>query len=217
MSQDPYNKTDNKLPRFNNKPNSGGENPKKGPKFSIYWVYAIIFAVLIGFNFFGPLSSNIAKTNPNAFKEMLAEGDVEKFIIVSNKNMVRVYLKKDKIAKYSDNTERGVTGKINQEGPHLYFKITGEGFKEEINEFYAANPNIKEVLYEVEQERDWFSGILNLLLPVLLFIALWILLMRKMGGGAGSGGGPGGIFNIGKSKATLFDKGTKVNITFKDV
>ena len=216
MSQDPYNKSDNKLPRFNNKP-TGGENPKKGPKFSIYWVYAIIFAVLIGFNFFGPLSTNIAKTNPNAFKEMLKEGDVEKFIIVSNKNMVRVYLEKDKIAKYNENAERGVTGKINQEGPHLYFKITGEGFQEEIRDFYAANPNVEEVLYEVEQERDWFSGILNLLLPVLLFIALWILLMRKMGGGAGSGGGPGGIFNIGKSKATLFDKGTKVNITFKDV
>lgn len=216
MSQDPYNKSDNKLPRFNNKP-TGGEPPKKGPKFSIYWVYAIIFAVLIGFNFFGPLSTNIAKTNPNAFKEMLVEGDVEKFIIVSNKNMVRVYLEKDKIAKYNENVERGVTGKINQEGPHLYFKITGEDFQREIREFYEANPNVEQVLYEVEQERDWFSGILNLLLPVLLFIALWILLMRKMGGGAGSGGGPGGIFNIGKSKATLFDKGTKVNITFKDV
>ncbi len=55
------------------------------------------------------------------------------------------------------------------------------------------------------------------LLPILIFIGLWILLMRKMGGGAGGGGGPGGIFNIGKSKATLFDKGTKVNITFADV
>jgi cell division protease FtsH len=62
-----------------------------------------------------------------------------------------------------------------------------------------------------------FGGALQFLLPILLFVGLWILLMRKMSGGAGGGGGPGGIFNIGKSKATLFDKGTKVSITFADV
>ena len=70
--------------------------------------------------------------------------------------------------------------------------------------------------YDVDQEKDWFGG-LSVFIARILFIALWILLMRKMGGGAGGGGGPGGIFNIGKSKATLFDKGTKVNITFADV
>jgi len=75
----------------------------------------------------------------------------------------------------------------------------------------------QQVPYDVDQERDWFGGALQFLLPLLLFIALWILLMRKMGGSAGGGGGPGGIFNIGKSRATLFDKGTKVNITFADV
>jgi cell division protease FtsH len=75
----------------------------------------------------------------------------------------------------------------------------------------------QQVPYDVDQERDWFGGALQFLLPLLLFIALWVLLMRKMGGGAGGGGGPGGIFNIGKSKATLFDKGAKVSITFADV
>ncbi|MGZ5220904.1 MAG: ATP-dependent zinc metalloprotease FtsH, partial [Chitinophagaceae bacterium] len=69
----------------------------------------------------------------------------------------------------------------------------------------------------VDTESDWFSKSISFLLPILLFVGLWILLMRKMGGGAGGGAGPGGIFNIGKSKATLFDKGTKVNITFADV
>ena len=73
------------------------------------------------------------------------------------------------------------------------------------------------MLVTVDKESDWFSKSLSFLLPILLFVGLWILLMSKMGGGAGGGGGPGGIFNIGKSKATLFDKGTKVNITFADV
>jgi AFG3 family protein len=217
MSQDPYNKSDNKLPRFNSRPPGDNNNPKKGPKFSIYWVYAIIFAVLIGFNLFGPLSSNTAKTNPTKFKEMLTNGDVEKYVVVSNRNMVRVFLKKGSIEKYREGSKEGIEGKIPEEGPQLYFKITGEDFQRELREFYEKNPNIAQVPYEVDQERDWFSGILNLILPVLLFIALWVLLMRKMGGGGGSGGGPGGIFNIGKSKATLFDKGTKVNITFTDV
>jgi cell division protease FtsH len=70
---------------------------------------------------------------------------------------------------------------------------------------------------KVDSEKDWFSPIITTLLPILIFIAIWILVMRKMGGSAGGGGGPGGIFNIGKSRATLFDKGTKVNITFADV
>jgi AFG3 family protein len=94
--------------------------------------------------------------------------------------------------------------------------VSGDSFKDDMRKFYADNPTIKDV-GKVSKESDWFSKSLSFLLPILLFVGLWILLMRKMGGGAGGGGGPGGIFNIGKSKATLFDKGTKVNITFADV
>jgi cell division protease FtsH len=66
-------------------------------------------------------------------------------------------------------------------------------------------------------EPEWFGPFVNLLFPLLMFGLLFVLMMRKVGGGGGAGGGPGGIFNIGKSKAQLFDKGTKVNITFADV
>ena len=65
-------------------------------------------------------------------------------------------------------------------------------------------------------EQEWLGPITQTILTVLLFVGLWVLLMRKVGG-PGGGGGPGGIFNIGKSKAHLFDKGTKVNINFADV
>jgi cell division protease FtsH len=220
MSQDPY-KQDNKskLPKFS-RPNSEGDNsPRKGPKFSIYWVYAIIFAILIGFNFLSPFSATSGKTNYENFKQMVTAGDVEKYVIVDNRDMVRIYLKKESIPKYQNNTG-SYTGKLNEEGPHLYFKISSnEDVRKQLNDFYAANniPRENQPLSDVENETNWFSPILQTILPILIFIGIWILLMRKMGGGAGAGGGPGGIFNIGKSKATLFDKGTRVNITFADV
>jgi AFG3 family protein len=225
MSQEPYNNNNkndkNNLPRFGNRPPRGDEDPnqppKKGPRFSIYWIYAIIFAVLIGFQLFGPFSSNTATTNTLAFKKMLTDGDVDKYVIVDNRKTVKVYLKKSSISKYKDQLNKGI-GKTSDEGPHMSFKITGaEAFQKDMDEFFKANPTIPQVQYTVEPESDWFSKSISFLLPILLFVGLWILLMRKMGGGAGGGGGPGGIFNIGKSKATLFDKGTKVNITFADV
>jgi AFG3 family protein len=220
MSQEPpFNRNEkNSNPRFGNRPNpeEPGQAPRKGPKFSIYWIYAIIFAVLIGFNFFN-FSSNTSSIDQGYFQQMLKEGDVEKYVVISNRNLVKIYLKKASLSKYSDKLEKGV-GKSTDAGPHMNFKIvSGDSFKDDMRKFYADNPDITKDVGSVDTESDWFSKSLSFLLPILLFVGLWILLMRKMGGGAGGGAGPGGIFNIGKSKATLFDKGTKVNITFADV
>lgn len=222
MSQDSqnYNKEDRRPPRFPNRPGTGGDDqqgPKKGPRFSIYWIYAIIFAVLIGFQLFGPFAPSMAKITELDFKNMLANGEVKSYVIVDNRKTVKVTLTPEGKAKYAKKL-KDVSGKVRDEGPHMTFKITsGDTFKKGIDDFYKDTPSVAKVPFEVENERDWFGGIIQFLLPVLLFIGLWVLLMRKMGGGAGGGGGPGGIFNIGKSKATLFDKGTKVNITFADV
>lgn len=217
MSQDSGNR-----PRYDRRQGPGGEDPnqapRKGPRFSIYWIYAIIFAVLIGFSWFGPFSRNMAKINELDFKNMIAAGDVSKYTIIDNKKKVKIFLTKQGLVKYADKLKKGVSGKISEEGPHMYFAITsGDNFKKGIDDFYKDTPSVVKVPFEVENERDIFGGILQFLFPVLIFIGLWILLMRKMSGGAGGGGGPGGIFNIGKSKATLFDKGTRVNITFADV
>jgi cell division protease FtsH len=83
--------------------------------------------------------------------------------------------------------------------------------------YYNNNPGVDKVVEKAKSENSWLPTIVQSILPFILLIGIWILLMRKMSGGAAGGGGPGGIFNIGKSKATLFDKGTKVNITFADV
>lgn len=222
MSQEP-NRNDGRQPRFNNRPGGGddpNQPPKKGPRFSIYWIYAIIFAVLIGFQLFGPFSPNMAKISSLDFRNMLITntGDIAKIVVIDNRKTVKVYLTKEGRTKYLDKLKKNITGKISDDGPHMYFKITtGETFEKELSDFYQKNPTVKEVQKYSDSERDWLGGALQFLLPILLFVGLWILLMRKMSGGAGGGGGPGGIFNIGKSKATLFDKGTKVNITFADV
>jgi cell division protease FtsH len=168
---------------------------------------------------FSPFSSSTAKTTPNDFKQMILRNDVEKYTIISNRNIVKVYLNPASIDNYRAKLKTGLNGKVSSDGPHFYFKYSGD-FEKQMADFYVQNnkPSVtQQVPYDVDQERDWFGGALQFLLPLLLFIALWILLMRKMGGSAGGGGGPGGIFNIGKSRATLFDKGTKVSITFADV
>ncbi|HYM92729.1 MAG TPA: ATP-dependent zinc metalloprotease FtsH [Chitinophagaceae bacterium] len=221
MAQEPYNRDNkNNLPRFNRQQPGDDPNqpPRKGPRFSIYWVYAIIFALLIGSYWYGSLTSNMVKINSLDFKKMVQEGDVDKYVIVDNRKTVKVSLTPDGIKKHESELNKEINGKISDKGPQMYFKIiSGEDFRKEMSDFYKDNPTVKQVAWEPDNESDIFNKILSFALPFLLIIRLWILLMRKMGGGAGAGGGPGGIFNIGKSKATLFDKGTRVNITFADV
>ena len=218
MAQEPYkNDKKNRLPRFNKNGSEGDNNtPKKGPRFSFYWVYAIIFAVLIGFQLFGgSFSPNATSIAQNDFEAMIKRGEVEEYTIISNRNQIRVNLNKGTL---SDSTRKLIKNTSTTETPLASFKVASvESFKDDMREFYKNNPGTKRVTEKAEAESNWFTPILQTILPFLLLIGIWILLMRKMSGGAGGGGGPGGIFNIGKSKATLFDKGTKVNITFSDV
>ena len=158
---------------------------------------------------------------------MVAQGQVDHYTIIDNRKLVKVYLNPAGQKAHTKEIKEAA-GKVDPKGPHMAFKITGaDGFKKSMDDFYrekrdnAARDQVPytatEVPYEVESERDWVGGAIQLILPILLFVAIWVLMMRKMGGGAGGGPGGGGIFNIGKSKATLFDKGTRVNITFADV
>ena len=222
MSQDQNNRNERRPQRFDpNRPPVGddpNQAPRKGPRFSIYWVYAIIFAVLIGLQLYGPLSPSTTEIDQQTFEAILTKGDIQEYKVISNRSLVRITLKPESLSKYESILKnKGFSGKTPKEGPHLFLKIvSGDSFQDDMRKFYTDHPTVANV-FKAGAEKDWFGGILQFILPVLLFVGIWILLMRKMGGGAGSGGGPGGIFSIGKSKATLFDKGTKVNITFADV
>ena len=219
MAQDEK-RPNERYPRL--KPREDGNNtPRKGPKFSIYWIWAIIFAVLVGFQFFGSFapSAQTLESEQEFRENMLQTHDVEKLVIVTNKNIVRVYIKKDAINKpyYKQKLDKGWANAAKSEGPHFEFRVTkADEFEKRLNGWVEKDPSL-EVPYTPIQEGEWFAPLLNFLLPLLVIILIWIMLMRKMGGGSPGGGGAGGIFNIGKSRATLFDKGTKVNITFADV
>jgi len=222
MPQDETKQNDkSNFPRF--RPRGGDNNdntPRKGPKFNIYWVWGIIAVGLLGFQLFGWSAPDAHKIDSEQEfrKNMLEKGDVAKLILVTNKNLVRVYIKKDSLEKpyYKDKLSKGWQGVTKTDGPQFEFPVTKiDDFEKRVNDFFAKNPGLEVDMVPV-QEGEWFPQALNILLPILIFVLLWVLIMRKMGG-QGSSGGPGGIFNIGKSKATLFDKGTKVTITFNDV
>ena len=219
------------LPNNKEKRNQGDRGPassgRKGPQFNIYWLYAIILVFLVGSSLFGPLAPNMAKINELEFRNMVAQGQVDRYTIIDNRKLVKVYLNENGRKAHTKEIKEAA-GKVEAKGPHMAFKITGaDVFKKSMDDFYkekretvaagSTTTVVNEVPFDVESERDWLGSAVQFILPIILFAAIWIFMMRKMGGGAGGGGGGGGIFSIGKSKATLFDKGTKVNITFADV
>ncbi|ULQ55123.1 ATP-dependent zinc metalloprotease FtsH [Flavihumibacter rivuli] len=204
------------------RPRMDGSNndPRRGPRFNIYWVWGILAAILLGFNLFSGLAPDARRISFAEFNEqMLAKGDVEKIVLISNKNLVRVFIKPDSLKKeyYQNKLSKGFNAATDK-GPQFEFTIAKpEIFTDDLRDFYAKHPGVKEVPRIDDTEGDWMAPIIQFVLPILMIVLIWILLMRKMGGAGGGGAGPGGIFNIGKSKAQLFDKGTKVNITFNDV
>jgi AFG3 family protein len=192
--------------------------PSKGPKFNIYWVYGIIAVILIGLQFFPFTKASKLISFEQVNQDMLQSEDVQKLVVV-NKEYVEVFIKPDRLQleKYKEVATTNFNT-VNP-GPHYRFKILSvDDFTRKLGEAETAikvvNPAYHPIEVYPENRTDWFNAV-GWLLPILLLVAIWLFIMRRMTGGVG---GPGGqIFNFGKSKATLFDKGTKVNITFADV
>ena len=208
------------IPDNNKKKGSPLNDGPKMPKFNIYWIYGLIAISLLSARFF-QTAPDILTTTELEFKQvMLSGGDVEKIDLIQNKELVRVYIKPDSIDKdfYVQKLKRKIDKSKIKGVPLFEFSVTDwNSFNERLQKFYEQK-NIQEVPQNAVKEGEWFGPIANTIFSLVLIVVVWILLMRKMGGGSGSGGGPGGIFNVGKSKATLFEKGgTKVNITFADV
>jgi len=209
-----------------NIPPTGEDPQKKKSWFNLYWIYGVILLSIICYSLFRGANSSGVETSMLQFKQMLKQGDVEKIKTIRNKKIVRIYLNKNvltaKAAEYkailnTPEEDRKYETALRNTAPELYFPIIDEkSFGEQMDAFYAANPTVKEVADTPDNEGEAFGQIINFILPFLLIGLLIVMMMRKVGG-PGAGGGPGGIFSIGKSKATLFDKGTRVNINFGDV
>ncbi len=195
------------------------EGSRKGPKFNLYWIYAIIAVVLLSAQFM-KFAPELTPTYEQEFKQhMLLTGDVERLDLIKGKEKVRVYIKPDSLYKdFYKNKFKTVIPKDKAKGVPLFeFEVNNiDKFQERVAELYKENPALIEPSSKSITESDWFGPVANTVISLLLIVGVWVLLMRKMGGQGGAGG-PGGIFSIGKSKATLFDKGAKVNVTFADV
>lgn len=202
--------------RFSFKSSSGGgqkseqdKNREGKPKFNFYWIYLLLALVLLGINLFP--SSPAQKTNWLEIKENI--DDVEKFEVVNNER-VYVYLDQEALKKedYKDLKDQPFMG--GEGGPHFFFNIGDPAvFNDNLEEALKKQPDLNEIPVTYERRKDWTSEILSFLIPIGLLVLLWVFIMRRMG----NAGGGSQLFNIGKSKAQLFDKDTNVKVSFKDV
>ena len=194
------------------------EKKPQTPKFNIYWLYGAVIFALLGMSFFGGGDSwkTLSKTNISNFEQFLNAGDVSEVIIIRNKSSVQVTLNQEALSKSEHQTvnSKNIFGQENLRGPHYQFEVGSlELFEEKLEK--ARQNGIVFRLEFITVENRWVDALIGFL-PIILIVGVWIFLMRRMSGGGA--GGPGGqIFNIGKSKAKLFDKNTDVKTTFKDV
>ena len=187
------------------------------PKFNPYWIYGIVIVLLLGMSLFGGENNwqNLNKINISEFERYLNDRDVSEVVVI-NKNLARVTLTPDALKKkvHERVISKNFMGQTNETGPHYQFEVGNlELFQRKLEK--AENNGIP-FNYEFTTIENRWTDILVSFLPIIVIIAVWIFLMRRMSGGA-TGGAGGQIFNIGKSKAKLFDQNTDVKVTFKDV
>ena len=188
------------------------------PKFNIYWLYGAIIFALLAMSLFGGSDSwqSVSKTNISSFEKYLNAGDVSQVVVIRNKSSVRVTLTPEALSKsdHKDVIGKNLLGQDNSSGPHYQFEVGSlELFEEKLEKARANGVPFR--LEFITVENRWADTLIGFL-PIIIIIGVWIFLMRRMSGSAGGGAG-GQIFNIGKSKAKLFDKNTDVKTTFKDV
>jgi len=181
----------------------------KGPKFNLSWIYGIIVLILFGTYFFGDRVPMKEIPSYPVFKQFVMDGHIASIEVFPQKNQVEAVVKDSMPsmkAVFGDNyetyaKERKVTVKI----------PSADKFEEFISEV-----KFQQVAYK--ESKNYFELFLYSVLPFLLLILFFVFMTRRMSGQMGGSGGPGGIFNVGKSKAQLFDKGNAANrVTFKDV
>ncbi len=203
-----------------------GEDKKKTPfnnfqkpkpprfNFNFYWVYALVIFIIIGINMFD-WGNHARETTWMSFSTWVKAGDVDKIVVV-NKEQVNVFIRKTSLSKeeFKNVSHKAIGNGVN-EGPHYMFTIGDVGsFKKDLDDVQKDMPeNLKVNIIYSNNERSYWDLLLAYLFPTLVIVVVYMFIIRRMG----SGGGGSQIFNIGKSKATLFDKDLHVKVTFNDV
>ncbi len=196
----------------------GGNDPKR--RFNLYWLYGFIILFLLGLQFFGDSSGAQQRGSFAKLTEWITENEVEKVKII-NKEEIQVYINEEAL-KNSEEFEDVATKKFSEDvnpGPHFYFEMPLETFEDRLARYYEDNPGVLEEYGEIERvyhnQPNIWGDLLAWMLPLVILVVIWVFLMRRMSGGPGGGGSQ--IFNIGKSKAQIYDKDTKVRVTFNNV
>ena len=192
-------------------PNKKGDG--KPPKFNAYWIYGIIAIVFLIVQFYISNTRGPVETEWSQVKTMIANNDVDRIEVI-NEKVARVYLKPDRLKNYQSLFD-GSFSKPSEVGPHFKFN-TGpiEKFANDLSD--AQKGSADEILPEYKDETNWLRDGLISFGPFIIIILIWWWIFKRMSRG-GAGGGAGGIFNVGKSQAKVFDKDQKVSTNFKDV
>ncbi len=202
----------------NGKPNTPGSDKDKSkfPKFNLYWAYGLIaIALLLVYQMdFGQKPHKISYSDFK--KEILVGGDIEKIVVIRNEGVAEVTIKEGKLDKYKDLFNENLTNSgPSATGPHFTLILpTIDKFDEAVQ--IAENESGQSIPVDYETRTDFLGDMLTMIWPLLLLIAIWVFIFRRMGAQGGAGGA-GNIFNVGKSKARMFDKESDINVTFKDV
>jgi ATP-dependent metalloprotease FtsH len=196
-------------------------NNNKKNTFSIYYIYAIIGVAIIAFQLFMNGGSETKINTKQTFFTLVEKKGVQKVRII-NREKVKFELNQTGLQLVSNSTDadfKAMVKALTKESPKKDKKVVF--ILEEIgdlgnfeNEIKSRDPALS---YEADKETDWLGQILSFLLPILILVAIWMFVMRRMTGGGGGGGGGSQIFNIGKSRAQVYEKGKSTNITFADV
>ncbi len=191
------------------------KTPNKKSNVSAYWLYGLIAVFFISMSYFNNDGmSNDQRINISTFERFLNDEEVERVLVI-NKSLAQVTIKDDALqtSKHKSARSTDFLGRSKAKGPHYQFEVGNlEIFQTKLEE---AKSNGIEFDYDFKTvENRWLDVMLSFL-PLILIIGVWIFLMRRMSGGGAGGGGQ--IFNIGKSKAKLFDEKSNVKVTFKDV
>ena len=184
------------------------------PRPSMMWIWGLIGAFIIGWYVFGDVNDTPVSSDWTTVQQMVEKGDVEKIQIV-NRDQAQVFLRKEAAEQYRRDSVDKRFRRMPETGVQLIFTIGSvDSFREDLKAAEQQSGQTVPVVYE-NKENGWTNVLINLL-PWVLIIGVWIFVMRSMSRGAGGGAG-GGIMNVGKAKAQVFDKDNTKRVTFKDV
>ncbi len=181
---------------------------KKNKNLNFYWIYLVFIIGLIGLQIFSSIVGKYNNIDETKFIKYLNDGDIEKIQII-NRQFAEIYIKTSEISNSNHRSNQ-----LNQVGPHYKVEILDiKSFREIIINHNNKNPENTISYPNITRNTNWTNDLLSWIIPIGIMILIWFFIMRRM---SGSGAG-GQIFNIGKSKAQLFDKDKMQKITFNDV